>query len=63
MFGMLAAFGLSLTIWPVLLAAIVIFLIGTVVRIRSEEKLLRATFGAQFEDYERRVPAFLPGLF
>ncbi len=63
MFGMLVAFGLSLTIWPVLLVAIVIFLIGTVVRIRSEEKLLRATFGAQFEDYERRVPAFLPGLF
>jgi protein-S-isoprenylcysteine O-methyltransferase Ste14 len=46
-----------------LLGAIVIFLIGTFVRIRSEEKLLRATFGAQFDDYARRVPAFLPGLF
>ncbi len=63
MFGMMVAFGLSLTIWPGLLAAIVIFLIGTMIRIRSEEKLLRATFGAQFEDYARRVPAFLPGLF
>ncbi len=63
MFGMMMAMGLSLTIWPVLLAAMVIFLIGTFVRIRSEEKLLRATFGAQFEEYARRVPAFLPGLF
>ena len=63
MFGMMAAFGLSLTVWPALLGAILIFLIGTFVRIRSEEKLLRATFGTQFEDYERRVPAFLPGLF
>jgi protein-S-isoprenylcysteine O-methyltransferase Ste14 len=63
MFGMMVAWGLSLTVWPVLLGAIVIFLIGTFVRIRSEEKLLRATFGAQFEDYARRVPAFLPGLF
>jgi len=63
MFGMMAAFGLSLTIWPGLLAAIAIFLIGTMIRIRSEEKLLRATFGAQFEEYARRVPAFLPCLF
>jgi protein-S-isoprenylcysteine O-methyltransferase Ste14 len=63
MFGMLVAWGLSLTVWPALLGAMVIFLIGTFVRIRSEEKLLRATFGAQFEDYARRVPAFLPGLF
>ena len=63
MFGMMLAFGLSLAVWPALLGAIVVFLIGTFIRIRSEEKLLRATFGAQFEDYERRVPAFLPGLF
>jgi len=63
MFGMMVAFGLSLTLWPALLGAIVIFLIGTFVRIRSEEKLLRATFGEQFEDYARRVPAFLPGLY
>jgi protein-S-isoprenylcysteine O-methyltransferase Ste14 len=63
MFGMMIATGLSLTVWPVLLAAMAVFLIGTFVRIRSEEKLLRATFGAQFEEYEQRVPAFLPGLF
>ncbi len=63
MFGMMVAWGLSLSVWPALLGAIVIFLIGTFIRIRSEEKLLRATFGAQFEDYARRVPAFLPGLF
>lgn len=63
MFGMMLAMGLSLTYWAALLAAIVVFLIGTMIRIRSEEKLLRATFGAQFEDYAKRVPAFLPGLF
>src|SRR5580698_8155168 len=63
MFGMMVAWGLSLSVWPALLGAIVIFLLGTFVRIRSEEKLLRATFGAQFDDYARRVPAFLPGLF
>ncbi len=63
MFGMMVATGVSITVWPVLLAAIAVFLIGTWIRVRSEEKLLRATFGAEFEDYARRVPAFLPGVF
>lgn len=63
MFGMLVATGLALTQRPVFVAAIVIFLCGTVIRIRSEEKLLRETFGSKFEDYTRRVPAFLPGIF
>jgi protein-S-isoprenylcysteine O-methyltransferase Ste14 len=63
MFGMMVATGISITVWPVLLAAIVVFLIGTWIRVRSEEKLLRATFGAEFEDYARHVPAFLPGVF
>jgi protein-S-isoprenylcysteine O-methyltransferase Ste14 len=63
MFGMMVATAVSVTIWPVLLAAVAIFLTGTAVRIRNEEKVLRATFGTQFEDYARRVPAFLPGLF
>jgi len=63
MFGMLVASGLAVTWWPVFAAAIVIFIYGTVIRIRSEEKLLRETFGAKFDDYARRVPAFLPGLY
>jgi len=34
-----------------------------VIRVRSEEKLLRAAFGAEFEEYASRVPAVLPGVF
>ena len=34
-----------------LLAALVIFVIGTTIRVRSEEKLLREAFGEQFETY------------
>jgi protein-S-isoprenylcysteine O-methyltransferase Ste14 len=63
MFGMLVATGLALTWWPVFLAAIVIFIYGTIIRIRSEEKLLRETFGEKFDEYTRRVPALLPGIY
>jgi protein-S-isoprenylcysteine O-methyltransferase Ste14 len=34
-----------------------------VIRVRTEEKLLRAAFGQEFEDYARHVPAVLPGIY
>jgi protein-S-isoprenylcysteine O-methyltransferase Ste14 len=63
MLGMLIASGLATTRWQVLLAAIVIFQIGTAIRIRSEERILREAFGMKFDEYVRRVPAFLPRVF
>lgn len=61
--GMLVATGLALHHWTQLGAAIVLFAIGLVIRVRSEEKLLRTAFGHQFEEYARRVPAVLPGIY
>ena len=63
MLGMLIATGLAMEHWKALVAALVLFGIGLVIRVRSEEKLLRAAFGKEFEDYARRVPAVLPGIF
>jgi protein-S-isoprenylcysteine O-methyltransferase Ste14 len=63
MLGMLVATGLALSHWPALLAALVIFFAGTIIRVRSEEKLLREAFGEQFENYSQRVPAIVPGLY
>jgi protein-S-isoprenylcysteine O-methyltransferase Ste14 len=60
MFGIVVATCLAYSRWWSGLAAAVLFLIGNQIRIRSEEKLLRETFGAQFDEYTRRVPAFLP---
>jgi protein-S-isoprenylcysteine O-methyltransferase Ste14 len=62
MFGMLIASGLASSQWPALLAAIVVFLAGTWIRIHAEETLLRENFGAKFDSYAQRVPAFLPRL-
>ena len=60
MFGMLLATGLVYSRWWNFLGAIAFFLIGNQIRIRAEEKLLRETFGSQFDEYARRVPAILP---
>jgi protein-S-isoprenylcysteine O-methyltransferase Ste14 len=44
-----------------LLVAVPLYLWGTAVRVRVEEKLLADRFGADFEDYRRTVPALIPG--
>jgi protein-S-isoprenylcysteine O-methyltransferase Ste14 len=62
MFGLMIATGLVFTTWWALLIAVIIFLVGNQIRIRAEERLLRETFGSQFDDYASRVPAFFPRL-
>jgi len=63
MFGMLLATGLAISHWIALIAAAIVFAIGTRTRILSEERLLRGAFGPEFESYAHRVPAVLPRLF
>jgi protein-S-isoprenylcysteine O-methyltransferase Ste14 len=63
MLGMLVATGLAMEHWTALIVAVILFAVGLVIRVRSEEKLLRAAFGKEFEDYAQRVPAVLPGIF
>jgi len=60
MFGMLIASSLVDGHWLGLIIASVVYYLGTVIRIRSEEKLLREQFGSQYEEYVREVPAFIP---
>jgi protein-S-isoprenylcysteine O-methyltransferase Ste14 len=63
MLGMLIATGLALSHWLALLAALAVFFVGTRIRVLREEKLLREAFGADFEDYARRVRAIVPGVY
>jgi len=63
MLGMLIATGLAVTRWSVLLAGIAVFVLGTYLRVRVEERLLRGHFGSEFDDYARRVPAMIPGIW
>lgn len=63
MFGMLVATGLTVSPLVPLLLACVIFLAGTFIRVRIEERLLREAFGPRFDDYAKRVPAMIPGIW
>jgi protein-S-isoprenylcysteine O-methyltransferase Ste14 len=63
MLGMLIATGLAVSHWIALVAAIVIFATGALIRVRIEERLLRETLGQSFEEYARQLPAVIPGIF
>lgn len=58
--AMLLATIVLLTPWLRALFALAVFLIGTEIRVRSEDRLLASRFGAQFADYRKRVPAYIP---
>jgi protein-S-isoprenylcysteine O-methyltransferase Ste14 len=62
MLGMLLATALAVGHWLALPFAVFVYTLGTLIRVRAEERLLRETFGPRFEDYARRVAAFVPGL-
>lgn len=58
MIGMAIAFGH----YRGLIAGIPLYWIGTWIRVAREEKLLRAQFGAAYDDYAARVKRFVPGI-
>jgi len=60
MFGLMIATGLALSVPMALLYGVPIFWLGTLIRMRSEEKLLREEFGEQYQMYKEQVPAILP---
>ena len=60
MLGLLLATGLAFSRPVGLGAGLLTFLAGTALRIRVEERLLRATFGETYDAYARQVPAVVP---
>ena len=43
--------------WPI---AVALFVLGTEIRTHVEDGLLRERFGAEFEEWQRRTPAYFP---
>lgn len=60
MFCILLGTGFLITPKWLLLSAIVIFIAGTEIRVRIEERLLSSSFGDQFLDFKRTVSAYIP---
>jgi len=58
--GLLLATGLALSTWWLTASAAVAYVAGTLWRASREEALLRAHFGAAYDDYARRVPRLFP---
>lgn len=60
MLGMLISTGLAVSQYPALGAALIVFLIGTGIRMHLEEKLLARAFGKQFAEWRAAVPGLIP---
>jgi protein-S-isoprenylcysteine O-methyltransferase Ste14 len=66
-YGAMLLFLLALAIavghWRQLAFGAPLFVIGTLLRVSEEERLLLDRFGPAFDDYAARVTRFVPGLF
>ena len=51
---------LLITPWNWAILSLVLFVAGTEIRVRSEERLLASRFGEQFFAYQKRVWAYVP---
>ena len=60
MLSLLLGTGFLITPWPLVLAAVAVFVIGTEIRVRIEDGLLASRFGDEFRDYQRSVAAYIP---
>ncbi len=52
--------GFMITPLPMLLLATAVFMLGTEIRVRIEDRLLASRFGDRFREYQRSVPAYIP---
>jgi len=60
MLGVLLGTGTLITPWWLLLPSLLLFIIGTEIRVRIEDNLLASQFGDRFAEYQKRVPAYIP---
>jgi protein-S-isoprenylcysteine O-methyltransferase Ste14 len=60
MLGMLLQVGLVKAWWPLLIAGMVFYVIGTEIRVRAEERLLASRFGDEYTEYQRTARAYIP---
>jgi protein-S-isoprenylcysteine O-methyltransferase Ste14 len=60
MLGMLLTTGAAWSWWPMFAVSLVVFLVGTEIRVRAEDRLLAERFQDAFTEYRSRVNAYVP---
>jgi|SRR6266567_616717 len=60
MLCVLCATAVMVTPWQLFLISLLLFVMGTEIRVRTEEKLLASRFAGEFEEYKRSVGAYIP---
>lgn len=60
LFGMMVSVALAFGHASNLVVCVPLFVVGTVIRVRAEERLLRAAFGPAYDAYAHRVKRFIP---
>jgi protein-S-isoprenylcysteine O-methyltransferase Ste14 len=60
MLCLVAGTGVLMSSLPFFVAALIVFLTGTEIRMRLEDGLLAAHFGEEFREYQRDVPRLIP---
>jgi protein-S-isoprenylcysteine O-methyltransferase Ste14 len=48
------------TAWPRAVICLIVFVVGTEIRVRGEDALLASRFGEQFAEYKKTVSAYIP---
>jgi protein-S-isoprenylcysteine O-methyltransferase Ste14 len=60
MLFLLGATAVLITPWQLFLISMAFFLLGTEIRVRTEEELLASRFGEEFRNYRSKVRAYIP---
>jgi len=55
----ICAVAVVITPWQLFLPALLLFIVGTEIRVRIEEQLLASRFGEEFESYKQAVPPYI----
>jgi protein-S-isoprenylcysteine O-methyltransferase Ste14 len=60
MLCVLLGIGFIVSSWPLFVMAVAVFIVGTEIRVRIEDRLLASRFGDRFYAYKRSVGAYIP---
>ncbi len=63
MIGLIVSTGIASSTWEYLIISIFFAIAGIVLTIKAEEQFLKSRFGQKYENYQKKVSAFIPGIY